>query len=148
MKAKTDTYKTDSRAYDAYCAMEDAGVLEDRREYDVEMLADSEGLDQYEAERLFDLIQNDFGTPEPISSAWSDITKYLLIKEGSGYNLADKGYERLGQYVWDYMTASICDMNWEGYNDVQLHGIKALLKDMAIGAEAEGKHGQYGKDEV
>jgi hypothetical protein len=139
-----------SRAQELYYQIESEGHLEDRREYDKDMLQTMYQTDEYTAERLYDMIQNDFypDRAEPLEGAITDLYKFLRVKDIGGNNLSKEGYARLGAYIHDYLTSAVYDMNWEGFNDVQLHGIKFLLRDMAIGAEAEAKHNTYGEGTV
>lgn len=140
-----------SRAYELYGEIEDAGVLEDRREYTREDLTLAyPDENEYTIDRLYDLIQTDFYTDvEGEAWQWDRLLKALRIKKiGGGSHLSDLAAQRLGHYVFDYMLAAMFDCNWEGFNDAELWGIKVLLRDMAIGAEAEREHNTYGSEEV
>lgn len=132
-----------SRAYQLYSEIEDAGVLEDRREYSREDLQHGYPEEsEFTIDRLYDLIQTDFETNvECLEWQWDRLLKALRIhKIGGGCHLTDEAAQRLGHFVFDYMLAAMYDCNWEGFNDEELWGIKVLLRDMAIGAEAEIIH--------
>jgi hypothetical protein len=141
-----------SRAYEIYGEIEDAGVLEDRREYAREDLQKSYPDEtEYTIDRLYDLIQFDF-TPtdekqDSLEYQWDRMLKALKIyQKGMGCYLTPAGAQRLGEFVLDYMNAAISDCNWEGFNDAELYGVKVLLRDMAIGAESELIHGSYAEE--
>lgn len=137
-----NTYNLDySIADQVYDDIDERGQLEDRREYDKDMLKKMYDLDDYSTEELYDLIQHDFGKDHPILAGFKGLLQASGIDPNSCCAPEDEGAAKLGRFVWDYLLAAIYDMNWEGFNDVQLHGIKTLLTDMALGAQSDPRAG-------
>lgn len=79
-------------------------------------------------------------TPQQVvHDNWADILYQLGYEHDGSYNLEHQTEfaQRLGTKVFDHMTASINDMNWEGYSEEDLLGIASLLKDLTLAIRHE-----------
>jgi len=53
------------------------------------------------------------------------------------YNLSDKPEvaRLLGKAFFDYMVASNYDCDWEGYSELELQGVSAMMRDFQTAVE-------------
>lgn len=74
---------------------------------------------------------------ERLDSAWSAVEKACALPDyGPSYQIDTNGAIALGRLMYDYMTSTISDSNWEGFKTKHFDGIKDFLSDIAIYAEA------------
>lgn len=69
-----------------------------------------------------------------ITANWNYILYNLQYEHDGSYNLQEQPEiaRKLGTEVFDHITASINDTDWEGYSDQELIGVCSLLKDLGL----------------
>ncbi len=76
-------------------------------------------------------------TREQLEQSIHDNAKSLLNPAMNG-NMTEPERLALGTLVESYLVASIFDMSWEGFDDTDLIGIKALVHDLLLAKIAGG----------
>jgi len=74
-------------------------------------------------------------TKDSIAESWNEVLDSCGIRQGC-VAPEDEPAEVLGRKLWDYMTASVYDMDWEGYPDSDLEGVRAFMADFAVALKA------------
>ncbi len=70
---------------------------------------------------------------EEISQAWRHIQQCAGhdTTSDSTYTAKPEEAQKIGQWFFDYMTATINDVDWEGYPDHEFEGIKSFVTDLS-----------------
>lgn len=74
-----------------------------------------------------------------INKSFLAILARVGYKENGSHNMDTQPKEvaeKLGKAVFDYLTASIYDTDWEGFTEEDLEGIDAFMYDLALSVEA------------
>jgi len=76
-------------------------------------------------------------TTGKIAEAFFAITKRLGYVDSPANNVSGQPEvaKKVGNAFFDYMIASIYDCDWEGYTELQLEGIAALMRDFQTAVE-------------
>jgi len=78
-----------------------------------------------------------------LTRAFHGIMSTLGVPDlGPSYNMdtyPKEVAEKLGRQFFDYMVASIYDMNWEGYLEEELEGVAAFIVDLERSVKATEK---------
>lgn len=67
---------------------------------------------------------------------WDGVLKHVGYTEDGHYNIdqSPETAQKIGRLVFDYMVSACYDMDWEGFDETELVGIRSLMRDLARAA--------------
>lgn len=68
-----------------------------------------------------------------IEMSWAEVLKQVGYDHDGKYNLSDKPEvaQKLGAALFDYVTSSAYDNDWNGFSESELVGISSFLFDLS-----------------